>query len=136
VTTIAARRAVLSPEPSLVRVLRSFCGLEGLMSVTSLEETSWFETTTGLDAERPISELMKTSAQTVALAMPRPPTVSAFATVREVAHLMAARRLAQVRVRGARGEIVGVVSTSDLYRWVAGATTARRSGDGSAARTS
>ena len=96
------------------------------MSATSLEETSWFDTTPNgrLDADRPISELMTTSAQASALAlmMPRAPAVSAFATVREVAHLMAARQLAQVRVRGARGEIVGVVSTSDLYRWVVGAT--------------
>jgi CBS domain-containing protein len=95
------------------------------MSVTSLEETSWFDSTPDgrLDADRPISELMTTSAQASALAlvMPRAPAVSAFATVREVAHLMAARRLAQVRVRDARGEIVGVVSTSDLYRWVVGA---------------
>ncbi|HSZ84365.1 MAG TPA: CBS domain-containing protein, partial [Polyangia bacterium] len=84
-----------------------------------------FETTPNnrLDAERPISELMTTSAQASALAltMPRAPSVNAFATVREVAHLMAARRLAQVRVRDARGETVGVVSTSDLYRWVVGA---------------
>jgi len=96
------------------------------MSATSLEETSWFEMTPNgrLDADRPISKLMTTSAQAAALAltMPRAPAVSAFATVHEVAHLMAAHRLAQVRVRGARGEIVGVVSTSDLYRWVAGAT--------------
>jgi hypothetical protein len=96
------------------------------MSVTSLEETSWFDAAPNgrRDADRPISELMTTSAQASALAlpMPRAPAVSAFATVREVAHLMATRRLAQVRVRDARGEIVGVVSTSDLYRWVVGAT--------------
>jgi CBS domain-containing protein len=96
------------------------------MSATSPEETSWFEAAPNgrLDADRPISELMTTSAQAsvLALTMPRAPTVSAFATVREVAHLMAARRLAQVRVRDARGEIVGVVSTSDLYRWVTGGT--------------
>jgi CBS domain-containing protein len=92
------------------------------MSVTCLEESSWFDTAPNsrLDADRPISELMTTSAQASALVlkMPSAPAVSAFATVREVAHLMAARRLAQVRVRDARGEIVGVVSTSDLYRWV------------------
>ncbi len=96
------------------------------MSATSLEERSWFEINANgrLDAERPISELMTTSARASALAqtMPRAPAVSAFSTVREVAHLMAAQRLSQVRVRGARGEIVGVLSTSDLYRWFVGAT--------------
>ena len=96
------------------------------MSATSLAETSWFEPGPQgrLDADRPISELMTTTARTSAVApsMPRAPGVSAFATVREVAHVVAARRLAQVRVLGARGEIVGVLSTSDLYRWVVGAT--------------
>ena len=129
------------------------------MSVTRLEETSWFDTTPNgrLDADRPISEVVAMSEQASALAlqMPRAPAVSAFATVREVAHLMATRRLAQVRVHGARGEIVGVVSTSDLYRWFVGVTlddehdvggadegdasrptTARRPAGGSAGRTS
>ncbi|HTA19829.1 MAG TPA: hypothetical protein VK989_11080 [Polyangia bacterium] len=95
------------------------------MSATSLEETNWFETSPNgrLDAERPISELMTTAARASALTqtMPRAPAVSAFSTVREVAHLMASQRLAQVHVHGARGEIVGVVSTSDLYHWVVGA---------------
>jgi CBS domain-containing protein len=106
------------------------------MSATSLEETSWFVTTPNgrLDADRPISELMTTSAEASALGlpMPRAPAVSAFATVREVAHLMATARLAQVRVRDARGQIVGVVSTSDLYRWVVGATIDDDPGEGNA----
>lgn len=93
------------------------------MSVTSLER-SWFEPTPRgrLDGERPVSDLMTTAAETAALdvTLPLVPSVSALATVREAAHLMASRGLRQVQVRNPRGEIVGVLSTSDLFRWAVG----------------
>ena len=92
------------------------------MSVTTMDP-SWFEARSQerLDGDRPVSDLMTTSAEAAALEVfvPCVPSVSAFATVREAAHLMASRGLAQVRVRNARGEIVGVLSTSDLFRWAA-----------------
>jgi Mg/Co/Ni transporter MgtE len=86
----------------------------------------WFEATPHrrLDGGLPVSRLMTTSAEAAALdaRWPRLPSVSAIATVHEAAHLMASRGLRQVQVRGPRGEIVGVLSVSDLFRWVAGGT--------------
>jgi hypothetical protein len=93
------------------------------MSVTSISGM-WFEPTPRrlLDSSVPVSRLMTTSAEVAALAVrwPRHPSVSALSTVREAAHLMAACGLPQVQVHDARGEVVGVLSASDLFRWVAG----------------
>jgi hypothetical protein len=93
------------------------------MSATSFNGV-WFEPTPRrlLDSSVPVSRLMTTSAQAAALAVrwPHHPSVSVLATVREAAHLMAACGLAQVQVRNPRGEVVGVLSASDLFRWVAG----------------
>jgi hypothetical protein len=93
------------------------------MSVTSISGM-WFEPTPRrlLDSSVPVSRLMTTSAQAAALAVrwPRHPSVSALSTVREAAHLMAACGLPQIQVHNARGEVVGVLSASDLFRWVAG----------------
>jgi CBS domain-containing protein len=93
------------------------------MSVTSINGV-WFEPTPRrlLDSSVPVSRLMTTSAQATALAVqwPRHPSVSAFTTVREAAHLMATCGLPQVQVRNSHGEVVGVLSASDLFRWVAG----------------
>jgi len=96
------------------------------MSVTNVTSVNgmWFEPTPRrlLDSSLPVSRLMTTSAEVAALEVewPRLPSVSALSTVREAAHLMAACGLPQVQVRNARGEIVGVLSASDLFRWVAG----------------
>jgi hypothetical protein len=93
------------------------------MSVTSFNGR-WFEPTPRrlLDSNVPVSQLMTTSAQVAALAVqwPRHPSVSVLSTVREAAHLMAACGLPQVQVRNLNGEVVGVLSASDLFRWVAG----------------
>jgi CBS domain-containing protein len=93
------------------------------MSVTSLYGM-WFEPTPRrmLDSSVPVSRLMTTTAEAAALDIkwPRLPSVSAFSTVREAAHLMATCGLPQVQVRSPSGEVVGVLSASDLFRWVAG----------------
>jgi CBS domain-containing protein len=93
------------------------------MSVTTIYGT-WFEPTPRrlLDSSVPVSRLMTTAAEAAALDIrwPRLPSVSAFATVREAAHLMATCGLPQVQVRDSRGDVVGVLSASDLFRWVAG----------------
>jgi CBS domain-containing protein len=93
------------------------------MSATSINGM-WFEPTPRrlLDSNVPVSRLMTTSAEARALDVrwPRIPSVSAYATVREAAHLMAACGLRQVQVRSPDGEVVGVLSASDLFRWVAG----------------
>ena len=74
-----------------------------------------------LDGSLPVSEVMTTVAEVEALdvTLPCVPSVSARTTVREAAHLMAARGLRLVQVRDLRGELIGMLSTSDLYRWVA-----------------
>jgi hypothetical protein len=93
------------------------------MSVTSMNGV-WFEPTKRrlLDGNMPVSRLMTRSAEAAALAMmwPRQPSVSVLSTVREAAHVMATCGLHQIGVRNTRGEIVGVLSASDLFRWVAG----------------
>ena len=93
------------------------------MSVTSVNGM-WFEPTPRrlLDSSVPVSRLMTTSAEVAALAVrwPRQPSVSVLSSVREAAHLMAACGLPQVQVHNLRGEVVGVLSASDLFRWVAG----------------
>jgi hypothetical protein len=94
------------------------------MSVSSMNGGIWFEPTPRrlLDGNLPVSRLMTTSAEAAALAVmwPRHPSVSVLSTVREAAHVMATCGLQQVGVRNPRGEIVGVLSASDLFRWVAG----------------
>ena len=93
------------------------------MSATNIDP-DWLESEPRrpLDSGLAVSRLMTTAAQAAALDVrwPRLPSVSALATVREAAHLMAQRGLRQVQVRNARGEIVGVLSASDLFRWAAG----------------
>lgn len=98
------------------------------MSAVTVDET-WFQAAPPehLDGDLPVSALMTTSAEAEALDArgPRRPAVSAHATVREAAHLMAARRISQVQVRNPSGEIVGVLSASDLFRWAAGTRRGR-----------
>jgi hypothetical protein len=98
------------------------------MSAVTVDETWFHAAPERLDGDLPVSALMTTTAEAEALdaRAPRRPAVSAFATVREAAHLMAARRLPQVQVRNPSGEIVGVLSASDLFRWVAGTRRDRR----------
>jgi CBS domain-containing protein len=93
------------------------------MSVTSTDGM-WFELTPRrlLDSSVPVSRVMTTSAEVAALAgrWPHLPSVSVLTTIREAAHLMATYGSPQVQVRNGRGEIVGVLSASNLFRWVAG----------------
>jgi CBS domain-containing protein len=89
-------------------------------------DSTWFEATPRrqLDSSLPVSKLMTPAARGAGLPVevPRLAWVGSFATVREAAHLMASRGLLQVQVRNGRGEIVGVLTSSDLFRWVAGAS--------------
>jgi CBS domain-containing protein len=92
------------------------------MSVTEIDEVQTEALTyRGLDSNVPVSKLMTPSARTIhfEIEVARLASVDALATVREAAHLMASRGLLQVQVRDAQGEIVGVLTASDLYRWVA-----------------
>ena len=93
------------------------------MSVTGVQDGGWYEVAPRkrLDSSTPVSRLMTTSAEAAALEVevPRLPSVRAFATVSEAAHIMASRGLSQLQVRDSRGAIVGVLTASDLYRWVA-----------------
>ena len=75
-----------------------------------------------LDGSVPVSELMTTAADTAELRVqvPRAPSVSMGASVREAAHVMASNGSLQIEVRSAEGEIVGVLTASDLFRWAAG----------------
>jgi CBS domain-containing protein len=95
------------------------------MSTTNIDP-DWLEPEPRkpLDSGLPVSRLMTTAAQAAKLDVrwPRLPSVSALATVREAAHLMARRGLRQVQVRNPRGELVGLLSASDLFRWAAGET--------------
>ena len=94
------------------------------MSVTEMD-ANWFEPAPRrrLDTSLPVSKLMTPFARKIDLEneSPRGFSVSAFATVREAAHLMASRGLLQVHVRNSVGQIIGVLTASDLYRWVADA---------------
>src|SRR4051812_16473816 len=92
------------------------------MSVTEIDEIRAEATTyRDLDSNLPVSKLMTPSARTIhfEIEVAHLASVDALATVREAAHLMASRGLLQVQVRDAQGEIVGVLTASDLYRWVA-----------------
>ena len=94
------------------------------MSVTEMD-ANWFEPASRrrLDTSVPVSKLMTPFARKIdfEIEVPRLFTVDARATVREAAHLMASRGLLQVHVRDPFGQIVGVLTASDLYRWVADA---------------
>jgi CBS domain-containing protein len=94
------------------------------MILPSLEE-AWFEPTPRrrLNSALPVARLMTafSGGGRAAVPWPRVASVSAHATVGEAAHLMATRGLRQVQVRDAHGEVVGILSASSLYRWVAGA---------------
>jgi CBS domain-containing protein len=52
------------------------------------------------------------------------PSVHALTTVREATHLMTSRGVLHVHVEDSLGNVVGVLTVSDLYRWVAAAQTA------------
>jgi predicted transcriptional regulator len=71
----------------------------------------------------PIADVMTASDDPTVrgAAWPRLQSLNAYATVREAAHVMAARGLLQIPVRDAQGRVVGILTTSDLYRWVAAA---------------
>jgi CBS domain-containing protein len=75
-----------------------------------------------LDGSIPVSELMTSAADTAELQVqvPRAPAVDARASIRETAHLMALNGFLQVEIRGPNGELLGVLTASDLFRWVAG----------------
>jgi CBS domain-containing protein len=94
------------------------------MSVTEMDP-NWFEPAPRrrLDTSVPVSKLMTPFARKIdfEIEVPRIISVDALATVREAAHLMAARGLLQVHVRNPVGQIIGVLTASDLYRWVADA---------------
>jgi CBS domain-containing protein len=85
----------------------------------------WFEPTPRrrLDTSVPVSKLMTPFARRLELATSTRQliAVDAGTTVREAAHLMVSRGLLQVHVRDALGGIVGVLTASNLYRWVADA---------------
>jgi CBS domain-containing protein len=97
------------------------------MSVTEMD-ANWFEPAARrrLDTSVPVSKLMTPFVRTMELELdiPRLFSVAAFATVREAAHFMASRGLLQVHVRDSLGKIIGVLTASDLYRWVADAALA------------
>ena len=78
-----------------------------------------------LDGSIPVSELMTSAADTAELQVqvPRGPAVDAGASIREAAHLMALNGFLQVEIRSATGELLGVLTASDLFRWVAGMGT-------------
>jgi CBS domain-containing protein len=94
------------------------------MSVMEMDP-NWFEPAPRrrLDTSVPVSKLMTPFARKIdfEIEVPRIISVDALATVREAAHLMASRGLLQVHVRNSVGQIVGVLTASDLYRWVADA---------------
>jgi Mg/Co/Ni transporter MgtE len=71
----------------------------------------------------PIADVMTASDDPTvrAAAWPRLQSLNAYATVREAAHVMASRGLLQIAVRDAQERLVGILTTSDLYRWVAAA---------------
>ena len=73
-----------------------------------------------LEGNTPISRLMTTSADMIALhdGSRRAPSLDALSTVREATHFMVERGVRQIQVRNHEGEIVGVLAASDLYRWV------------------
>jgi predicted transcriptional regulator len=78
-----------------------------------------------LDSDTPVSRLMTTSAEALALDVGSARAwaidahaIDALTTVREATHLMVERGLRQIQVRNQQGEIVGVLAASDLYRWV------------------
>jgi CBS domain-containing protein len=78
-----------------------------------------------LDGSIPVSELMTSAADTAELQVqvPHAPAVDAGASIRETAHLMALNGFLQVEIRGPNGELLGVLTASDLFRWVAGMAT-------------
>lgn len=75
-----------------------------------------------LDGSIPVSELMTSAADTAELQVqvPEAPAVDARASIRETAHLMALNGFLQVEIRSPNGELLGVLTASDLFRWVAG----------------
>lgn len=75
-----------------------------------------------LDGSIPVSELMTSAADTAELQVqvPDAPSVDAETSIGEAAHLMAQNGSLQVEIRGSEGELLGVLTASDLYRWVAG----------------
>jgi hypothetical protein len=75
-----------------------------------------------LDGSIPVSELMTSAADTAELQVqvPRGPAVDAGVSIREAAHLMATNGFLQVEIRSPSGELLGVLTASDLFRWVAG----------------
>ena len=106
------------------------------MSVTEMD-ANWFEASPRrrLDTSLPVSKLMTPFARKKIgheIEVPRLISVDAFSTIREAAHLMASRGLLQVHVRDGFGQIVGVLTASNLYRWVAGAAPAAERDEGNA----
>jgi len=75
-----------------------------------------------LDGSIPVSELMTSAADTAELQVqvPDTPSVDARASIQETAHLMALNGFLQVEIRSPNGELLGVLTASDLFRWVAG----------------
>ena len=102
------------------------------MSVTEMDP-NWFEPASRrrLDTSVPVSKLMTPFARKIdfQIEVPRIISVDALATIREAAHLMASRGLLQVHVRDSVGTIIGVLTASDLYRWVADAALSPEVGE-------
>jgi CBS domain-containing protein len=88
------------------------------MSVTNLGPWLEFSQRPRLDSDTPVSRLMHdASPETVALGR-GVPSVHALTTVREATHLMASQGVLHVQVKDTSGQVVGVLTVSDLYRWV------------------
>jgi CBS domain-containing protein len=62
--------------------------------------------------------------------LPSAPSVDAGVSIREAAHLMALNGFLQVEIRSPTGELLGVLTASDLFRWVAGMATPAEAASG------
>lgn len=97
------------------------------MSVSSINEPRpWLETSqrSRLDSSTPVSRLMSSAppqAGVPGIDARGIPSVHALTSVREATHLMASRGVLHLHVKDNLGNVVGVLTVSDLYRWVAAA---------------
>jgi CBS domain-containing protein len=75
-----------------------------------------------LKSDTPVSRLMSTAHVNAELVRGLP-SVHALTSVREATHFMASKGVLQIHVRDTHGDVVGVLTASDLYRWVTEAPT-------------
>lgn len=92
------------------------------MSVTNLGPWQNTAQHPRLDSDTPVSRLM-TNAPAHAETSNVSARVHALTTVREATHLMASRGVLQIHVEDSFGNVVGVLTVSDLYRWVTATPT-------------